>query len=156
MLPRACGQKMVKKENGGLQKCLGSVKKCLGSVQANYIHDVQETVSRPGHCLKWREGLEEVNWFCDSVFLWSLHETAVVGRVYHSCCIVRMQEKLTFVDVHTMEIEGSGHQEEGTIILVNVRSWLASLLWSTGGQTLNSFMVSLCSVERCSCVQTGS
>lgn len=38
-LPRACGQKMAKKETGGLQKC-------LGSVQANYSCDLQEMVSR--------------------------------------------------------------------------------------------------------------
>lgn len=42
---------MAKKETGGLQKC-------LGSIQANYIHDLQEMISRPGQCLKRQEGLE--------------------------------------------------------------------------------------------------
>lgn len=50
-LPKPCVQKMAKKETSGLQKC-------LGSVQVNYIHDLQEMVSRPGQCFKWQEGLE--------------------------------------------------------------------------------------------------
>lgn len=50
-LPKACGQKMAKKETSRLQKC-------LGSVQVNYIHHLQEMVSRLGQCLKWQEGLE--------------------------------------------------------------------------------------------------
>lgn len=70
-LLRACGQKMAKKETGGLQKC-------LGSVQANYIRDLQEMVSRLGQCLKWQEGLEET--FMKQLWLVGATITAALSR----------------------------------------------------------------------------
>lgn len=115
--PRAYSGEMAKKETGRLKK------------RDQEVFKLSITLTFK----KWSLGLSGKN---RKQLSWNS-----CGRHYINCCVVWMQKGLNFVNVHFMDVQKSSNQAKIFIILGSVRFLLASLLWSTWGQTYCGFLM---------------